>query len=110
MTGDQKKILILKEEKGGSVTFRDNASARIVGRSTISLDKGDTKTHNVLYVKGLKQNLLSVSQICDQGYNLTFHSIGCEIKKAGSRRLVENVNRTLSNVSIIYEFKRKKII
>jgi hypothetical protein len=105
MTGDQKKIIILKEEKGGSVTFGDNASARIVGKGTISLGNGNIKTYNVLYVEGLKHNLLSVSQMCDQGYNLTFHSKVCEIRKSGSGRLVENENRTMSIVYVLYEVK-----
>jgi hypothetical protein len=82
MTGDQNKFLTLKEEKGGNVTFRYNASARIVGKGTISIDYGKTKTKNVFYVERLKHNLLSFSQMCDQGYNLTFHSKGCEIRKA----------------------------
>jgi hypothetical protein len=60
MTRDQKKFITLKEEKGGNVTFGDNGSARIVGRGIISLDNGRAKAQNVLYVEGLKHNLLSV--------------------------------------------------
>ena len=94
MTGDQTKFLTLKEEKAGSVSFGDNVSTSIVGKGIVSLDNGKTKTQNVLYVKGLKHNILSVSQMCDQGYNLIFHSKGCEIRKATSGRLVANVIRT----------------
>ena len=108
MTGDQNKFLILKKGKGGSITFGDNASARIVGKGIVSLDNGKTKTQNVLYVEGLKHNLLSVSQMCDQGYNLTFHSKGCEIRKAGSGRLVENENKIESNVYVLDEVKGEK--
>jgi hypothetical protein len=43
--------------------------------------------------------------MCDQGYNLTFHSKGCEIRKVGSGILVTNANRTLSNVYVFDEFK-----
>jgi hypothetical protein len=80
---DHNKLIILKEEKGGNTTFGDNASTRIVGKGTISLDNGKTKTYNILYAEGLKHNILSVNQMCDQVYNLTFHSKGW-IKKAGS--------------------------
>jgi hypothetical protein len=98
----------LKEEKGESVTFGDNSSARIVGKVIVSLDDKNTKTHNVLYVEGLKNNLLSVNNMCDQGYNLTFHSKGCEIRKTTSGRLVANENRTSSDVYILDEVKGEK--
>jgi hypothetical protein len=105
MTWDQNKFLTLKEEKGGNVTFGDNTSTRIVGKHIISIDDGKTKTQNVLYVEGLKQNLLSVGQMCDQGYNLTFHSKQCEIRKVGSKILVPNANRTMRNVYVLDEVK-----
>ena len=44
MIGDQNKFITLKEEKRDSVTFEDNASARIVGKGIISIDNGNTKT------------------------------------------------------------------
>jgi hypothetical protein len=46
--------------------------------------------------------------MCDQGYNLTFDSKGSWIKKACSRRLVANANRTPSNVYILNEAKGEK--
>jgi hypothetical protein len=46
--------------------------------------------------------------MCDQGYNLTFHSKGCEIRKEGLGRLVANANRTPSNVYILNEVKADK--
>ena len=98
MTTDQTKFLTLKEEKGGSVTFGDKASARIVGKGSVSLENGKTKTKNVLYVEGLKTNLLSFIKMCDQVYNLTFHSKWCEIRKVTSGRLMANANRTSRDV------------
>jgi hypothetical protein len=50
MTGDQNKFLVLKEEKGGSVTFGDNASARIVGKGIVSLDNGNTIKHRMSFM------------------------------------------------------------
>jgi len=57
---DKKNFITLKEEKGGNVHFGDNGSIRIAGRGTINLDNCRTKAQNVLYVEGLKHNLLSV--------------------------------------------------
>jgi hypothetical protein len=47
------------------VTFGGNGSARIVGKGIVSLDNGNTKTQNDVYVEELKHNLISVSQMCD---------------------------------------------
>jgi hypothetical protein len=108
MTGDKNKFHTLKEVNEGSVTFGDNATTRIDGKGTLSLDNGKTKTKNVLYVEGLEHNLLSVSQMCDQGHTLTFDSQGCEIRKKGSGRLVENAYRTSNNVYILNEIQGEK--
>jgi hypothetical protein len=43
--------------------------------------------------------------MCDQGYNLTLHFEGCEIREVGSGKLVANENKTLSNVYVLNEFK-----
>jgi hypothetical protein len=98
----------LTEEKGGSVTFGDKASIRIVGKGTVSLDNGKTKTQNVLYVEGLKNDILILIQMFDQVYNLTFHSKGCEIRKAASGILVENENITSRHVYILNKVKGEK--
>jgi hypothetical protein len=43
MIQNQNKFLTLKEKEGGNVTFGGNASARIVGKGTVSLDDGRLK-------------------------------------------------------------------
>jgi hypothetical protein len=54
-----------------------------------------------LLVENIKPNLLSVSQICDQGHILTFYSHKCEIRKKDTRKLVAVAPRTSSNVYIL---------
>jgi hypothetical protein len=44
MTGDKSKFLTLKEVNGGSVTFGSDATTRIAGKGTLSLNNGKTKT------------------------------------------------------------------
>lgn len=44
----------------------------------------------------------------DQGYDLTFHSKGCEIRKEGSGRLMENEIRSPKNVYVLNQIKGKK--
>jgi hypothetical protein len=101
MTCDKRKFLTLKEVKRDSMTFGSDVTARIDRKGTLSLNNEKTKIENVLYVDGVKHNLLSVSQMCDQGHNLTFNYQGCEIRKEGSGRLVASAYRTSNNVYIL---------
>jgi len=59
MTGDKSKFISMERYEGGIVKFGDNSIGRICGRGSISLD-GKNNTNDVLYVEGLKHNLLIV--------------------------------------------------
>ena len=54
----------------------------MIGKGTLSLENGATKVENVLCVKDLKHNLLSVCQMCYQGHTLTFESHECDIRRS----------------------------
>eukprot|EP00253_Pinus_taeda_P033258 PITA_33258 len=67
MTGDKGKLqpyTALEREK--KVSFGNDTPAFIKGKGYTQLKK-KVKSGNVMYVDGLKHNLLSVSQMCDQG-------------------------------------------
>ncbi len=64
-------FLDLQPLDGGTVAFRGNQHGKIVGIGKVS-KKNATSIDNVFYVKGLKHNLLSISQFCDSGYSVTF--------------------------------------
>lgn len=66
MIGDKRKFLSLKGKDK-----ENNAPTKIKGKGVASLDQ-NIEAQNVLYVEGLKQNLLSVSQMCDNGCDVTF--------------------------------------
>ena len=53
----------------------------------------------------MKHNLLSVSQMCDQGQKVTFDSQKCEIRKEGSGKLVTTAARTSSNICVKRNWK-----
>lgn len=80
--GDKRKTLSLKEVKGGSVTLGDNASTIIMGKGIVSLVNEKAKIEDVLFIEGLKHNILSLIQLFDKGHEFTFNSKGCEIIKA----------------------------
>ena len=50
-------------------------------KGTFWIGNKNEKAENVLLVEDMKHNLLSVSQMCDQGHKVTFDSQKCEIRK-----------------------------
>ena len=60
MTGDRSHFKVFESKKGGNVTFSDGSKSRMKRKGTISLP-GLLDIANVLYIKGLKVNLLSIS-------------------------------------------------
>jgi hypothetical protein len=63
---------------------------------------------NVLLVENMKHNMLSVSQMCDQGHTLLFNSKKCEIRKEGSGKLVATTIRTPNNIYILNEIGKER--
>ena len=63
-TGDRSLFKAFESKKGGNVTFGEGSKSQINGKGIISL-LGLLDIANVLYVEGLKVNLMSISQICD---------------------------------------------
>ena len=60
MTGDCSLFKVFESKKDGNVTSDDGSKSQIKGKGTISLPRLPDIT-NVLYVEGLKVNLLSIS-------------------------------------------------
>ena len=88
MTGDRGKFLMLKKDRSGDVAFGDNGTAKILGKGTVASIENE-KAQNVLYVEGLKHDLLSVGQLCDADYNVTFFAHHYEIRRNGSKQIIE---------------------
>ena len=81
MTGDLSQLTDLKSFFGGSVSFAGGQTGQITQRGTVS--NGPLKFTKVNYVPELKHSLLSVSQICENGYSTHFTDKGCYILKPG---------------------------
>ena len=76
MTGNKSYFTNLNDCVTGHVTFADGAKEKIIAKGNI--DKDDLpRLNDVRYVDGLKANLISVSQLCDQGYKVSFNDVGC---------------------------------
>jgi len=87
MTGDKECFLSFEEKEGGSVTFGNNDKAKIKGMGIIG-NNNSAKIKDVQYVEGLKHNLLSISQLCDNGYEVIFKPSICEIKQTSSGKII----------------------
>ena len=59
------------------------------------------KAGNVMYVDGLKHNLLSVSQMCDQGNEVVFRSNGCVFHELDTGETVIKGTRNPNNLYIL---------
>jgi hypothetical protein len=108
MIGDRDKFLTLRKERDGSVSFGNDDSDKIIGKGTVRIGNKNTKAENVILVEDMKHNLLSVSQMCDEGHKVTFDSQKCEIREEGSRKLIATAVRTSSNIYVLSEIGNKK--
>ena len=106
MAGDQSLFKVFESKKGGNVTFGDVSKSQIKGKGIISL-LGLRDIANVLYVEGLKVNLLSISQICDQDFMVLFSKRKCLVMDEFGKKLInglctlENYYELVSDVDIV---------
>ena len=82
MTGNKGLFKTLFEGKIGTATFGDGSKSVIRSIGTMDIP-GLLVFEDVWYVNGLKANLLSISQICDNGLNVLFTKYECEILDRG---------------------------
>ncbi|GJY04198.1 ribonuclease H-like domain-containing protein [Tanacetum coccineum] len=76
MTGNMSYLSDFKEFDGGYVTFGGGAKGgKITSKGTLKIDKLDFE--DVYFVKELKFNLFSVSQMCDKKNIVLFTNTGC---------------------------------
>ncbi|GJW25318.1 putative ribonuclease H-like domain-containing protein [Tanacetum coccineum] len=89
MTGNKSYLSDYEEIDGGFVAFGgDPKGGRITGKGKISTGKLDFK--DVYFVKELKFNLFSVSQMCDKKNNVLFTDTECVVLSPDFKLLDEN--------------------
>jgi hypothetical protein len=72
MIGDKDNFLTLNKARDGSISFWNDNSTKIIGRGVVNLGNKDSREENIPLVEYMKKNILSVSQICDQGHRVAF--------------------------------------
>ena len=81
MTGEISLLKDFREMNGCYVNFAGDKGGQITGSG--SLTNGKVSFDNVNYCKELTNNLLSVSQISDKGYQVLFDDKKCYVLKQG---------------------------
>ena len=78
MPHDRRKVYVqcLTPYHGGTVTFEGNKKGLITRIGKIGMYPHPS-IDNVLFFKGLKHNLLSISQLYDNGYDVSFNKDKC---------------------------------
>ena len=66
--------------------FGGNQSGKIIGTGTIG--NSSTSINNVWLVDGLEHNLLSISQFCDNGYDVLFEKPNCTVINKEDKSIV----------------------
>ena len=99
MTEDKSKFVNITFKQEGHVTYGDNNKGSILGRGSIG-DKSNLLIHDVLCVEGLKHKLLSISQLCDKGYQVIFKPNSCEICLPNSKEVML-IGKRINNAYIL---------
>ena len=99
MTGDKEQFNKLDAKDGGHVTFGNNAKRKIISIGKIG-NPQSLSIHNVLFVDGLKHNLLSIIQLCDVGNKFTVYPKNCFVSSLDVDKVIFSGER-VDNVYVI---------
>lgn len=89
MTGEESMFSSL-DPNGTSqdnIVFGDDGKGKVMGLGKIAISN-DLSIANVLLVKSLNYNLLSVSQLCSMGYNCLFTDVDVTVYKRNDSSVV----------------------
>ena len=87
MTNDESLFQELNKNKSGNVSFGDNSKGVIRGIGIID-NNSHTQIKNVLLIENLKYNLLSISQLCNEGFRVCFESNACHVINSTTNQII----------------------
>ncbi|GAA0151607.1 hypothetical protein LIER_10294 [Lithospermum erythrorhizon] len=96
----------IEKLKGYCVTFGGGAKGKITGKGCLSMD-GLPELENVLLVDGLTVNLISISQLCDEGMKVAFTKEACT-KRGGCINMAQKFGHT--NYRNIQQLISKEVV
>jgi len=71
-------VTLSRYHEDGTVTFGDDSKGKFIDIGNIKIGSSFL-IENVILVDGLKHNLLSISQLCDRGFNVIFDDLTCNV-------------------------------
>ncbi|XP_040996013.1 uncharacterized protein LOC121242185 [Juglans microcarpa x Juglans regia] len=78
----------IESTSGGSVTFGDGSTTTVEGKGSVDVP-GLPTLHNVIFVNGLKANLLSISQFCDDHLSVQFSKDECKVYNSAGKWILK---------------------
>jgi len=94
----------LDETLCNTVKFGDNSTVFVLGKRTVTLQTKENSSHtisNVLFVPDLKTNLLSMGQLQEKGYEISFKDGVCQIQDA-KIGLIAQIKMTTNRMFPLY--------
>ena len=71
MTDNSRLLINVSKYNGPEISFGDNSKGKTVGKGKII--NGNITINDVLVVENLCYNLISISQMCDNGHVVEFY-------------------------------------
>ena len=99
MTGNKLCFTSFTEFEKGNVIFDDSNFAYVKGKGTICALE-ILSLEEVLYVEGLKANLISISQICEKEFNVHLSQNVCKVFHLNGKCVMIGL-RTLENFHVV---------
>ncbi|XP_057444079.1 uncharacterized protein LOC130736254 [Lotus japonicus] len=90
MTGNKEYLENIKGYASNFVTFGDGAKGKIKGIGKL-VNPGSPDLDDVLLVKGLTANLISISQLCDQGLDVLFSKAVCVVTTNDHKVMMQGI-------------------
>jgi len=94
-----------KMDSNENILFGDNSKGDVIGLGKVALTLKHSIT-NVLHVDSLGYNLLSVSQLCEMGFNCLFTDKGVEVSRREDSSIV--FTGQLKNKLYLVNFNKSK--
>ncbi|KAJ4820349.1 polyprotein [Rhynchospora pubera] len=90
----------LDESYKKSVRLGNNKEIQVegIGKVAVPTASGTRVLHNVYFIPQLSQNLLSIGQMMNSGYEIKFEGNTCKIEESGTKNVMAIIQKTHNNL------------